>query len=830
MPSPLRLAAAAAAIAVLLDAMPARCSAVFDPVTRTWNDPATPPNAIRTYTMVWLGNINGAGNDINNRNQITGATSMGSGSDAYVWDNGLPITLVLDAAGVGINQHGQVTGWMTDVGGVRAFTWDPTSYLTYSIGDESDGTAINASGRFTGTLALYSDRTVLHAFVSDVGGTPLDITAPDVLAVSHDINDLGEMVGFHAVNFGNSAAVPTLWDGSLRALPILGGHTHSEALALNERGDVVGFAATDLGQRWEVREAFRSNRVTTVALANLSTGTYTQASDINESGEVVGFSGTNSGSYRAVLWDADGVIHDLGVPATRAEAFAINDCGRIVGWAEGLGDFLLVPDALNVDQLRDSDGDGLFDHWEICGVDADGNGTIDLELPGANWQHKDLYVEVDAMAMRAPSPAALARVTAAFAAVPNAGFAFPNPDGQDGITLHINLDETHLALEDWTNRLLGPWDPFNMAKEGHAGTATQRASPHWMAIKEALKRTHRYALFVDAFDGSTSGKAEIGGNDFFVSLGQWSPPGGTEDNQATTFMHELGHTLGLLHGGSEDENFKPNYHSIMNYTWQSPHPRASPRRLDFSHGLLADIDEGQLCETCGLQGTFGAELIVPYRNGAGGLSLATFGQPTDFDGDGQLVALAAADINHVRPQDPASPSGIYRDQNDWAVLDFYFRDSADYQDGANLQAGEQELTLEDVALLATAGLPLDAGSVDAGAADSGVVDSGSTDSGGADASQVMPLDGGRLDGSPVDAAPTGLDASTTQDGSTPDAASSGMDASARSDSSASQPITPPSSGGGPACSCTAANSTPGLWPLLAGALGLRRTRRRQTTA
>jgi hypothetical protein len=50
---------------------------------------------------------------------------------------------------------------------------------------------------------------------------------------------------------------------------------------------------------------------------------------------------------------------------------------------------------------------------------------------------------------------------------------------------------------------------------------------------------------------------------------------GARNEQAGTFMHELGHTLGLLHGGFEGriEGFhdkKPNYLSVMSYRtgWQ----------------------------------------------------------------------------------------------------------------------------------------------------------------------------------------------------------------------------------------------------------------------
>ena len=60
---------------------------------------------------------------------------------------------------------------------------------------------------------------------------------------------------------------------------------------------------------------------------------------------------------------------------------------------------------------------------------------------------------------------------------------------------------------------------------------------------------------------------DIEASDFLLTLGG---PGATEPARsrefvADTFMHELGHNLGLHHGGSDDINDKPNYLSIMNY-------------------------------------------------------------------------------------------------------------------------------------------------------------------------------------------------------------------------------------------------------------------------
>ena len=60
----------------------------------------------------------------------------------------------------------------------------------------------------------------------------------------------------------------------------------------------------------------------------------------------------------------------------------------------------------------------------------------------------------------------------------------------------------------------------------------------------------------------------ITASDFIVSLGGWAVPGGTQDQQAGTFMHELGHNLALFHGGFENRNRKPNYLSVMSYACQ----------------------------------------------------------------------------------------------------------------------------------------------------------------------------------------------------------------------------------------------------------------------
>ena len=83
---------------------------------------------------------------------------------------------------------------------------------------------------------------------------------------------------------------------------------------------------------------------------------------------------------------------------------------------------------------------------------------------------------------------------------------------------------------------------------------------------------------------SISGYSDLGGSDSVVSLGEWESSM-TQDMSksatvvAGTLFHELGHTLGLTHGGlyfdtpgsyipTFEANCKPNYQSSMNYLFQ----------------------------------------------------------------------------------------------------------------------------------------------------------------------------------------------------------------------------------------------------------------------
>src|SRR5439155_22566945 len=115
---------------------------------------------------------------------------------------------------------------------------------------------------------------------------------------------------------------------------------------------------------------------------------------------------------------------------------------------------------------------------------------------------------------------------------------------------------------------------------------------------------------------SNSGGAEVYGGDFMVTLGLWrydNPADdqvGTWQDQAGTIMHELGHNLGLFHGGlNRLPNCKPNYQSVMNYLYQTRLLTWVDNKgyVNLSDGKLNPLNENSLSKAPGSMGN------LPYR-------------------------------------------------------------------------------------------------------------------------------------------------------------------------------------------------------------------------
>jgi len=345
---------------------------------------------------------------------------------------------------------------------------------------------------------------------------------------------------------------------------------------------------------------------------------------------------------------------------------------------------------------NDTDGDGLWDDWERFGIDTNGDGTIDLDLPGlgANPRRKNLFVEIDFMDCATagsdcaagdnhshrPSNAAVNAVIQAFA---NANIG--NPDGSNGITLRVDVSNTI----PHQNVLFIP----NACFTGAAGSGFDavKADANNFGPNNARRFAYHYGLFThrQQANSTVSGCAELPGNDFQVSLGGWNyfcaggpqagrfcasnancPGGscqaggdldgdgvadqdvGTVQQQAGTFLHEFGHNLNLGHGGGDWTNFKPNYLSVMNYTFQMGGiPPLDPDgagplggRVDLSPSLLATLVETNLSEPAGIgNGADNTTFTCPNGNPMAAAGNRAIDWNCDADGGTDLGV--SSDIN-----------------------------------------------------------------------------------------------------------------------------------------------------------------------------------------
>ncbi|MFA5312185.1 MAG: hypothetical protein WC375_02565 [Methanomassiliicoccales archaeon] len=310
---------------------------------------------------------------------------------------------------------------------------------------------------------------------------------------------------------------------------------------------------------------------------------------------------------------------------------------------------------------HDSDGDSLWDYWEKKGIDFDQDGSIDLNLSalGADWEHKDIFVEADYMNGNRPDTEALEDVEAAFS---NAQVS--NPDNIKGINLHVLLDEG-VPWKEFTN-----FAEYYDLKNKYLGTEEERSNVNTI---QAKKLVYRYCLFVNKLsingvNARCPGVAEgIVCDDFILAFGAFPDGIGSRDDQAAVFMHELGHALGLHHGGNTSVNYKPNYLSIMNYAFEF-NDYLPTRPLDYSYGKCIDLNESNLDELKGTGQQKATVFLAPNKK----IYTDPTGTSIDWDING-LVDNRSVDLN-INNFDGSSPSGeTLRDFNDWENLVYKFR-------------------------------------------------------------------------------------------------------------------------------------------------------------
>ena len=211
-------------------------------------------------------------------------------------------------------------------------------------------------------------------------------------------------------------------------------------------------------------------------------------------------------------------------------------------------------------------------------------------------------------------------------------------------------------------------------------------------IQIAMATTATYTPGTDPFLAIGSGVAttrsgisDIGGADSLISLGLWGPDGKTDQVQSGTLMHELGHSLGLTHGGlsrtpvtggyafSFEPNCKSNFLSVMNYLFQVD---LLDGNLDYSEQALTSLNES-LASPPGILSNINQTTRWYAPN-------QPFGSPATSHCDGSPITANDPNKNMFRLEGPANTITWSANQdinfdgqieasldgyNDWASLD-----------------------------------------------------------------------------------------------------------------------------------------------------------------
>ncbi len=325
-------------------------------------------------------------------------------------------------------------------------------------------------------------------------------------------------------------------------------------------------------------------------------------------------------------------------PCADSDGDGLSDCVE-----SGTGRFRNQADTGTSPTLPDTDGDGIRDGDEV-------NGTPWLNLPalGVSPVRKDLLLEYDwvedgldcAAHSHKPSAAAIAKVAEIYANAP-----VRNPDGSTGI--HVIQDYGQGGAFTGGQRLDGVQAVLPGAFDSyHAQLKQKFFAPERAGYFHYVLFAHRYAG-----GSNSSGYAEIVGDDVLVTLYCYA----TNDTfVANTIVHEVGHNLGLLHGGFEACNGKPNYSSLMNYRYQFAGTDAqctgygTTGAADLSHGDRMPLDERAADERLGVCGSPGV----------------------DWNSNGVLEPSVAVDVNATYNSECGSALRILDDFDDWQNLDF----------------------------------------------------------------------------------------------------------------------------------------------------------------
>lgn len=290
-----------------------------------------------------------------------------------------------------------------------------------------------------------------------------------------------------------------------------------------------------------------------------------------------------------------------------------------------------------VDYFADDDNDGLQNGWEMNGYQ-----NVDLPKLGADPKYKDLFVYMDYMdESYLPTEEGFKKIEEIFA-----NGAIKNPNGKTGVKIHL---------------VKGKKVPMDRDLKPYAKEIRAIKNRHF---PKGYGPIFHYMIWAYKYNSGGSSGVSLGipGHDFIVSLGSWGRRN-TEEAKIGTFIHELGHNLGLKHGGADHGNWKPNYISVMNYAFQiNGLPKNGELTYDYQRFNTLNLNERSLDEKAGIGKKAATEQYgTLYHCGKKKKKVANVADGIDWDCNGKISGTVRSNIDNSR-------STNLKASNNWGEL------------------------------------------------------------------------------------------------------------------------------------------------------------------